>query len=284
MKQDDSKVILITGCSSGIGRAAAEHLAGRGHIVYATARRPESVDELETWARIAGDQARVARLDVQDSETIQVVVDRIRSEAGRLDVVINNAGYGQFGPVEEVTDEQVWRQFDVNLVGVMRVSRAVVPLMRACRTGRIVNISSLSAHVTMPFMGMYCASKHALDAVSAAMRMELARWNIRVIVVEPGPVPTPFQEKVRNSGADATNAQVSPYAEVRARVEESRRKLNSLGAAPMSRVVRAIEHAATARRPRIRYYDAALARWVPRLFSLLPDRLIEWAIRREVGL
>ena len=284
MNDENRKVILVTGCSSGIGREAAERLARKGHFVYATARRNESLDELSARARAVGDQMRVEQLDVQDWCSIQRAVGRAYEERGRIDAVVNNAGFGQFGAVEEVTDEEAWRQFDVNLVGVLRVARAVLPLMRPRRSGRIINVSSIAAHVAMPFMGMYCASKHALEAMSTALRLEVAAWNILVIVVEPGPVPTPFQDKVFVSGQASEDREASPYAEVIARAEKVRRRLNARGSSPIWRVTDCIEHAATARRPRVRYRDSALARWAPRLFSLLPDRVLDCVLRRHFGL
>ena len=284
MGDQGCKVILITGCSSGIGREAAERLARKGHFVYATVRRAESLDELRARARAVGDQMRVEQLDVQDPSSVQRAVQRAYEERGRIDVVVNNAGYGQFGAVEEVTDEEAWRQFDVNFVGVLRVARAVLPFMRPRRSGRIINVSSIAAHVAMPFMGMYCASKHALEAMSTALRLELAAWNIQVILIEPGPVPTPFQDKVFVSGQASADPEASPYAQISARAQKVRRRLNARGSSPIWRVADCIEHAATAPRPRVRYHDSSLSRWAPRVFSLLPDRVLDWVLRYHFGL
>lgn len=275
MHNQNRKVILITGCSSGIGRAAVERLTAKGHYVYATARGDESLEEMQTWAASVGQHVKTERLDVEDESSIKHTVDRIYKERSRIDVVINNAGYGQYGAIEEVSDEEFRRQFEVNLLGPLRVARAVIPAMRQARQGRIINVSSLAAHVTMPFMGMYSASKHALEAVSKALRLELAHWNIRVIVVEPGPVSTRFQDNVLMSGRALEGPEASPYAEVLNRAGKARYRLNRRWASPIERVTDCIEHAATARRPRTRYHDSWLARWAPRLLNIIPDRLLD---------
>jgi NAD(P)-dependent dehydrogenase (short-subunit alcohol dehydrogenase family) len=227
---------------------------------------------------------RADRLDVQDGETVRRVVHRIAQEAGRIDVLVNNAGYGQLGAVEEVTDEEAWRQFDVNVFGVLRVTRAVLPMMRRQRSGRIINVSSMAAHLTLPFMGMYCASKHALRALSDALRRELTAWGIEVVQIEPGPVRTAFQENAFTSAGTANEDGASPYAPMSRAAEEKRGRGQQRWAVPVARVVDRIDHSIRATRPRARYPDATLSRWGVRLARFTPDRLLDRLLRRVSGL
>ncbi len=162
-------VILITGCSSGIGRATAIEAAARGHRVFATARNPETLRDLESRGQI-----RTLALDVTDAASIRDAVAAVLAEAGHLDALVNNAGYGQYGAAEDVTAEEWRRQFDVNLFGAIEVARAVLPAMREKRRGTIVNVSSVAGKIAIPFAAPYCASKHALEAFSDALRVEVA--------------------------------------------------------------------------------------------------------------
>ena len=204
------QVVLITGCSTGIGRSLAELLVADGHKVCATARRAASIDELKQWAEPHGEAALVRRLDVTDAASIRNVVQELIEAHGRVDCLVNNAGFGQFGAVEEITPQQ-WRgQFETNVFGLVELCQAVLPAMRKQRCGRIINVSSLAAHATLPLMGAYAASKHALDALSSSLRMEVAPFGIDVVLIEPGPVTTQFRDNVAaNLTGDA--APTSPY-------------------------------------------------------------------------
>jgi NAD(P)-dependent dehydrogenase (short-subunit alcohol dehydrogenase family) len=152
------KIVLITGCSTGIGRDAAERLVRAGHTVYATARRAESVQSLEAWADASDGRAAAGRLDVTEHETIESVVRDAQTRFGRIDVLVNNAGYGQIGAVEDVSIDLWRRQLETNLVGAVAMTQSVLPVMRQQRSGRIINVSSVVAHVAMPLVGAYCAS------------------------------------------------------------------------------------------------------------------------------
>jgi NAD(P)-dependent dehydrogenase (short-subunit alcohol dehydrogenase family) len=276
---DARKVVLLTGCSSGIGLAAATRLADRGHTVYATARRPESVAELEAWAKDVGDHARVARLDVTDPQTGRDVVARVLDECGRIDVLVNNAGYGQAGSIEDIQIERWHQQFDVNLYGLIALTQAVLPVMREAGGGRIINVSSVVAHIALPFMGAYAATKHALDAVSCSLRREVWRWGIEVILVEPGPIRTEFRDNVLKNSPEnqMTN---SPYSEGYAILTESSAASQGQGAAEPDDVAIAIQKAVESRRPRTRYPVTAIARWVPRMVFVLGDRLTDRLVLR----
>jgi NAD(P)-dependent dehydrogenase (short-subunit alcohol dehydrogenase family) len=191
------KTVLITGCSSGIGRAAAHAFNDEGWTVYATARNPADIETLGE----AG--CELATLDVTDQSDVDRVVDRILDEEGAIDALVNNAGYGQFGPIEDVPTERVHEQFDVNVYGPHRLSKAVLPAMRRERDGTIVNVSSVAGRVSFPGGGVYSGSKFAVEAMSDALRNEVAEHGIDVVVVEPGPVRTNFSKRVRaEAGVD----------------------------------------------------------------------------------
>ncbi|WP_142986687.1 SDR family oxidoreductase [Halorubrum cibi] len=184
------KTVLITGCSSGIGRATAHAFNDEGWTVYATARNPADVETLGE----AG--CTLATLDVTDQEDIDRVVDRVLDEEGAIDALVNNAGYGQFGPIEDVETETVHEQFDVNVYGPHRLTRAVLPAMRRERDGTILNVSSVAGRVSFPGGGVYAGSKFALEAMSDALRNEVREFGVDVVVVEPGPVRTEFSDRV----------------------------------------------------------------------------------------
>ncbi len=185
------KTVLITGCSSGIGREAAKaFLDDDGWTVYVTARDTDDIADL-------GDAGcNTAELDVTDGDQVRQVVERVISETGRIDVLVNNAGYGQMGPIEEVPAEVVHKQFDVNVYGPHRLTRAVLPHMRDRERGTIVNVSSVAGRVAYPGGGVYCGSKFALEAMSDALRAEIEPFDIDVALVEPGPVNTSFSDTV----------------------------------------------------------------------------------------
>jgi len=185
------KTVLITGCSSGIGRATAVDFLRREWTVYATARDPDDIEDL------ADAGCETAELDVTDPRDVRAVVDRIIDETGRIDCLVNNAGYGQFGAVEDVSTRQVHRQFDANVYGPHRLIRAVLPHMREREQGTIVTVSSVSGRVAAPLGGVYSGSKFALEGMSDALRGEVDEHGIDVVVVEPGPVKTDFGDSAR---------------------------------------------------------------------------------------
>ncbi|WP_136689070.1 SDR family oxidoreductase [Halorhabdus amylolytica] len=198
----DDHIALITGCSSGIGRASAEQFLEEDWTVYATAR------DIDDVADLADAGAETAKLDVTNARQVERVVDRVIDEQGRIDCLVNNAGTGQFGPVEDVPTDALHDQFDVNLYGPHRLIRAVLPHMRQREEGTIVNVSSLQGRLAAPGLGAYSASKFALEAMSDSLRAEVDPYGIDVVVVEPGVVETGFadrtdksQERLEQSGA-----------------------------------------------------------------------------------
>ncbi len=270
-------VVLITGCSTGIGRATAQLLAERGWRVYASARKLETVTDL------ASDAITPLALDVTDEADCREAVEAVLRPAGRIDALVNNAGYGHTGPLEEIPLEDVRAQFEINTFAPLRLAQLVIPTMRAQRSGRIVNVSSVMGRVVVPFLGLYNASKFAQEAMSDALRMELSPWNIHVILIEPGSVRTPFYTRVAQYTARTLDNPDSPY---RARVERALRLTGGQGlfaGSPPEKVAQVIHTALTARHPRARY----LATWNARLTLMLlalPDGLRDWALRVGLGL
>jgi NAD(P)-dependent dehydrogenase (short-subunit alcohol dehydrogenase family) len=188
--------VLITGCSSGFGRLIALALARRGDRVYATVRRPEAVGALEEAG--AGLPLSVHLLDVTDTASVDRAVAEI-AELGPIDVLVNNAGYALRGPVTALHDDEVARQLDTNVIGVLRTVRAVAPQMRERGSGTIVNLSSVAGLMGIPFEGAYSASKHALEGLSETMRFELAAAGIAVVLIEPGAFETDFVDNINES-------------------------------------------------------------------------------------
>jgi len=183
------ETVLITGASSGIGHATATLFAEEGWTVYATAREENDLTDLD---------CRTDRLDVTSGEDIDRVTDRMIEEEGRIDCLVNNAGYGQYGPLEDVPAGQLHRQFDVNVHGPHRLTRAVLPHMRDREDGTIVNVSSVSGRIATPGSGAYSGSKFALEAMSDALRGEVDRFGVDVVLVEPGPVETGFRDRMKD--------------------------------------------------------------------------------------
>lgn len=191
-----SKTILITGSSSGIGKAAALKFAREGWNVIATMRSPELEQQLTALPNVF-----VTQLDVQNPETIQKAIDNGIDRFGQIDAVINNAGYGQNGVFEAITPEQIQKQFDVNVFGVMNVTRALLPHFRQRKGGLILNISSGAGRFTLPMISLYCASKFALEGFSEALSYELSSQNIVVKIIEPGGTETNFSNVTQNEFA-----------------------------------------------------------------------------------
>jgi NAD(P)-dependent dehydrogenase (short-subunit alcohol dehydrogenase family) len=258
---------LVTGCSSGIGRATAERLARGDWTVYASARRLESIAGLEA----AG--CRLLRLDVTDEDSMRAAVEEIERAEGALGVLVNNAGYSLNGAVESVAIEDARRQFETNLFGPARLTQLVLPGMRRQGWGRIVNVSSMGGRLTFPGGGWYHASKHALEALSDALRFEVQGFGIHVVVIEPGLIRTDFAE----TAVGSIPVGEEPYGRFNAAVGAATAGaydgggLGRLGGGPDS-VARAIERALSAKRPRTRYRVTPSAKLFLTLRRLLPDR------------
>lgn len=271
---DRARAVLVTGCSSGIGRATAERLARAGWTVYASARRLESVEGLEG--------CRPLRLDVTDDDSMRAAVEAIEREHGAVGVLVSNAGYSQSGAVESVPIEAARRQLETNVLGLARLTQLVLPGMRRQGWGRIVNVSSMGGKLTFPGGGWYHASKHAVEALSDALRFELAGFGIDVVVIEPGLIRTGFADAAVGSIAVAPDG---PYARFNQAVGAATAGAYDglarvLGGGPDT-VAKTIERALAARRPRSRYRVTASARIFLTVRKLVPDRAWDALVGRS---
>jgi NAD(P)-dependent dehydrogenase (short-subunit alcohol dehydrogenase family) len=282
MSSKVSKAVLITGCSSGIGRAAAERLARGGWTVYATARRPESIADLERSG------CKTLALDVTEEESMRAAVSAVERAEGAVGVLINNAGYSQGGPVEQVPMEAVRRQFETNVFGTVRLAQLVLPGMRAQRWGKIVNVGSMGGRVTFPGGGFYHATKYALEAISDALRFEVRGFGVDVSLIEPGLIVTDFAQAAvaatadLNADGDTTNG---VYEEFNAKVAALTTgvyegPMRHLGGGP-DVVAKAIERAISRRRSPARRLVTASARMTVLQRRLLPDRVWDAAMRSQ---
>lgn len=266
-------VVLITGCSSGIGRATAEAFLDDEWRVWATARDPDDVADL------AAAGCRTAALDVTDESQVESVTGELLDSEGRIDCLVNNAGYGQEGAIEDVPIDSVRSQFDVNVFGVLRVTRAVLPAMRAQNAGTIVNVSSLLGRIAYPMRGVYAGSKFAIEGISDALRRELAGFGVDVVLVEPGTVDTNFDDRASETTADI-DTESSPYSRGYTLVGGAQRLFSRFGIAP-DRVAKTIRRAATADRPSRRYVVGVDAKVLLAL-RYLPTRLQDWIFSKAV--
>ncbi len=267
---EQSPAVLITGCSSGIGRETARHLAHEGWKVYATARRPESIEELKT------EGCETLACDVTDEASMTACVAAVEEAEGAVGVLVNNAGYSQSGAIEEVSIDAVRRQFETNVFGLMRMCQLVLPAMRERGWGKIVNVSSMGGKLVFPGGGAYHATKHAVEALSDALRFEVAGFGIDVVVIEPGLIKTRFAEAAVGSMAGELPTE-GPYAEFNTAVGRETASayegpLARLGGGPEA-VARKIEHAISTRRPRTRYKVTASAALGMGARRLMSDRM-----------
>ena len=272
-----TKVALVTGGSSGIGEATALKLQELGYSTYAAARRVERMDQL-TESGI-----RPLAMDVTDEESTRTGVEQVLAEEGRIDVLVNAAGYGSYGAVEDVPLSEARNQFEVNLFGAARLTQLVLPQMRERRAGTIVNITSMGGKIYTPLGGWYHATKHALEALSDCLRMELKPFGIDVVVIEPGGIRTEWPaiaaDKVRAVSG------TGPYAEqgnavADSLVSESTQRRSS----PPELIAKTVGKAGTAGRPKTRYAVGYGAKPMIFLHGVLPDRWFDAFIRRAVGM
>jgi len=277
---DQKRIALITGATAGIGRHAALYLAARGFRVIATGRNQDALAELAVEAE--GDLTPL-RLDVTDKASIDSaveVVDRITGGHG-LDVLVNNAGYGDIAPMEMTTDKDLRAVFDTNVFGLMAVTRAFLPRMRERGKGRIVNVSSLGGLFTLPLFGAYNATKHAVESISDALRIELRPFGIEVSLIEPGPIKTKFSTHSLESVERYQDG--SPYAPVLARFADLTRRTDKMAPGPKA-TSRAIHHAASSRWPRSRYKLTLSSRLTVAFLRAIPTRWSDALLRRILRL
>lgn len=277
--------VLITGCSSGIGRASAIALHRAGRTVYASARRLDAIADLAELG------IHTLALDVTDEDSMTAAAEAIEQQSGGVSVLINNAGYGLYGAVEQVPIDDVRRQFETNFFGLVRLTQLVLPGMRRAKAGRILNVSSMGGRITLPGGAFYHASKYAVEGFSDALRMEVAQFGIDVVLIEPGPVQTPWNEvaldSLRGNGSD-DGAENDPYAAYKTAVAAG---FASIESGPMSRlgstsedIAAVIGRAVGAKRPRTRYLINAVAKSLVATRALMPPRISDRVISLQFGL
>ncbi len=279
----DPGAVLITGCSSGIGRETALRLAARGWTVYASARRPESIADLER----AG--CKTLALDVTDEASMRAAVGAVEAEQGAVGALVNNAGYSQSGALETLAMERLRRQFETNVFGLVRMCQLVLPAMRAAGRGRIVNVSSMGGKLVFPGGGAYHASKHAVEALSDALRFEVRAFGVRVVIVEPGLITTNFGETAAGSlegaGGDGPGHAEDPYTSFNAAVGAAtvgayEGPMKRLGGGPDA-VAKTIEKAIESTNPKPRYRVTASAKLALGQRRLLTDRAWDALMRSQ---
>lgn len=266
MNTPSPRVVLITGASSGIGKACAQYLQSRGYRVYGTSRRV-------TEAGAAGpDGVRMVAMDVTSEASVQAAITLILAREGRIDVVVNNAGYGIAGAVEDTTLDEARAQLDTNFFGVLRVCRAVLPVLRAQGRGYLINISSIGGLIAIPFQGLYSASKFAVEGLSESLRAEVGPYGVRVVMIEPGDFHTGFTDQRQSVAAAATSVYHARYRTALGVMEA-----DETGGATPDAIARLLERIINMRSPKLRYLAGPFMQklGVLVLKRLLPQRWFE---------
>jgi NAD(P)-dependent dehydrogenase (short-subunit alcohol dehydrogenase family) len=274
-----NKTAFVTGASAGIGAATAFALLAAGYRVFAGARR------LDRMAALAAAGATLIKLDLTDDATIVAAVDAIKNASGRIDILVNNAGYGSYGALEDVPLDEARRQFEVNVFGLARLCQLVLPTMRAQKSGKIVNVTSIGGKIWEPLGAWYHATKFAVEGLSDCLRVEAARFGIDVIVIEPGAIRTEWagiarEGLLRMSGGSAYAKIAQRHARMLGTAETSRL------ASPPDVVARTIVRAVSAQRPRTRYATGGGARTLLLLRKILSDRMFDrliWRVLQGAG-
>lgn len=277
MESNTGRVALVTGASSGIGAETAQHLADLGFTVYAAARRVDRMSDL------AARGIHTVSVDVTDDASMVAFVDRVIVEAGRVDVLVNNAGYGSYGALEDVPLSEARRQFEVNVFGLARLSQLVLPHMRARRDGYIVNVSSMGGKIWEPLGSWYHATKFAVEGLSDSLRVEVAPFGVKVVVIEPGVIRSEWSEISADTlGASSAGSAYSRQVTAMARALRGA-NANRIASGP-DVVAAAIGKAVTTAKPRTRYAVGGGARSILFLNRVLPDRGFDRFIRRAYGM
>lgn len=260
------KVILLTGASSGIGLASAEKLLKEGHIVYGSTRKEAAAEELR---KLGGHPLKI---EMEDETTMQAAIDKVLEEQGRIDVLFNNAGYGHYGPIEEVPLEAGRKVFEVNLFGLARMTQLVLPHMRKQRSGRIINTSSIGGKMYTPLGAWYHASKHALEGWSDCLRLELHPLNIDVVLIEPGIIDTGFNERM--VGRIKENPDSGGYTEMKQALIKGL-EMNTNPGSPPEVIAKLVSKAVNAPKPKTRYHGGQLSTLVLFVRKYTSDRFFD---------
>jgi len=279
------QTVLITGATDGLGRAAALLLAEKGFRIFAAGRSAEKRAELDRLAVTRKLPLESVELDVCDDTSVTRAVQQIQQKAGNIDVLINNAGVGLMAIAEELKLEDLRRLYETNIFGLLRVTQAVLPRMRERKSGRILMLSSVAGILTPPTYGAYSSSKHAVEALSNALRLELYPFNVEVILIEPGYIMTNFQQTAKDQAQSyIEGSAASPYAKIYAGAIAGATSSRRQSKTTPEDCARVILHAIEASHPKARYTVTPLAKWAAFGRRILPDTLMDSFLRRKFGI
>lgn len=262
-----SKVILVTGASAGIGKECSLSLIKRGHVVYGAARR---VDQMQDIVAAGG---HALQMDITNEKDIIQAIEHILKEQGRIDVLVNNAGYGEYGPIEDVSIDAARRQFDVNIFGLARITKEVIPHMRRAGKGTIINMSSMGGKVYAPYFGWYQASKHALEGWSDCLRLELNPFNIKVAIIEPGVIRTDFTDVALPPMIERSKG--GPYEKSVAKFVQTWTEMEQ-GGSPVSVIADVVVKASESSNPQRRYVAGKIAKELIFVRSWFGDAVMDF--------
>lgn len=266
---ESKKVVLITGASSGIGQITGSLLAKNGYTVFGTSRQPDKID-LNGY--------KILKLDVNSEDSVNDCIQKIMDHTGRIDILINNAGYELVGALEETLIHEAKSQFETNFFGVARMVKAVLPIMRKQRSGQIINIGSLTGLLALPFCGYYSASKYALEGFTEALRFEVKSFNIKISIVDPSYFKTNLAKSAQTSSDS-----ISDYSRMRLQAFSFFKKGDQSGEDPFI-VAETIQTIIKSGTPKLRYRVGKNARWIPRMRAMMPAAMYEFTGRRAFGL
>jgi NAD(P)-dependent dehydrogenase (short-subunit alcohol dehydrogenase family) len=280
-----SKTVLITGGTDGLGKAAALLLARNRYLVFASGRSPQKREELDRLAHEERLPIRTLEMDVCDDASVQIGIERVLKNGGGIDVLINNAGVGYMGVIEELRLSDFRRQFETNFFGVVRVTKAVLPHMRSRRSGRILMLSSAAGLVSPPTYGAYSGSKHAVEGLSNALRLEMYPFGVDVVLIEPGYISTNFRQTAKELAQPyAETAAQSPYAKIYSGTWAGASRSRSESKTTPEDCARVILEAIEAHHPKARYPVTSLTKWLSFGKRILPDTLLDSIMRRRFGI
>jgi NAD(P)-dependent dehydrogenase (short-subunit alcohol dehydrogenase family) len=280
-----SATVLVTGATDGLGRGTAIYLAKRGYRVFAAGRNAQKRASLETEAKKENLALETLEMDVTDDASVDQAVAEIEKRAGPVEILVNNAGIAIVAAMEEISQSDLHKQFETNFFGLVRVTQRVLPAMRESRRGRIINLSSVAGKMASPLFGPYAGSKHAVEGISDAMRVELVPFGVQVILIEPGYIPSNMEASALElSSSYVAKAPASPYAKVYEGFQRSWGRISSDKSYTPEDCARVILRAIQDRRPKVRYpvtKSAYVIRWMKRLLS---DRTIDRIFIHDYGL
>lgn len=270
------KVVLVTGASSGIGKATAKQLIKEGHVVYGAARRVEKMNDLEALG------GHAIQMDIMEEEQVQAAVDRIIKEQGIIDVLVNNAGYAVYGPVEHVSIEDAKRQFDVNIFGLASITQKILPFMREKKSGQIINITSVGGKIYTPYGAWYHATKHALEGWSDCLRLELKEFGIDVTIIEPGAIETEFMDVMYQPMLDRAEG-TAYHDSVNYMAEAAQSMMERNQGSDPSVIAMAISKSIKAESPKTRYAAGSMAKMLLRMRRWTSDKMFDRVIMSQIN-